>query len=140
MRVSDPFQPEGKTMTDTTITLTSDDRTAAALVSTIRAAVNGEGKYRAYVSDHDVTRETVKDHARALATLAYPSDKPVQASKGVRTRFGNAVQAAGNGLRAALDSEDSETGETVVNLLTRAGLKADLDDVIAAWEAAQQNN
>lgn len=94
-------------MTDTTITLSATDKTAAALVATIRAAVNGTGKYVAYVADHTVTRDNVKDHARALAVLAYPSEKPVQTKDGARTKFGNAVQAAGNGLRAAL--EDDET-------------------------------
>jgi len=89
-----------------TIVLAADDATAAPLVATIRAAVNGSGKYAAYVAAHNVTRETVKYHAVALATLAYPNDKPVQKSDGKRTRFGNAVQAAGFGLRAALGKAD----------------------------------
>ena len=112
---------------------------AQALVATIKAAVNGVGKYAAYVAEHGVTRETVKDHAFSLAVLAYPNDEPVQKKDGKRTRFGNAVQAAGNGLRNALDKDETDD-ETVVNLLTRAGLKAELDDVIAAWKAAQDNN
>lgn len=127
-------------MTENTITLTDTDATAVALVSTIRAAVNGAGKYVAYVEAHNVTRETVKDHALALATFAYPNEKPVQKKDGKRTKFGNAVQAAGNGLRAALSKDEESDGEQVVNLLTRAGLKAELADVIAAWEAAQENN
>lgn len=101
-------------MTATTanvINLAADDRTATALVATIRAAVNGAGKYAAYVADHDVTRETVKHHARALAEFAYPNETPVQTKDGVRTKFGNAVQAAGNGLRAALDTDDTAKGE-----------------------------
>lgn len=126
-------------MSENTITLTADDATAAALVATIRAAVNGVGKYAAYVAEHNVTRDNVKDHARALAVLAYPSDEPVQKKDGKRTRFGNAVQAAGNGLRSALEKDESDDDETVVNLLTRAGLKAELADVIAAWKAAQEN-
>jgi hypothetical protein len=125
-------------MSENTIDLTGS-KSAQALVATIKAAVNGNGKYAAYVSEHSVTRETVKDHAFALATLAYPKDETVQKKDGKRTRFGNAVQAAGNGLRSALDKDESD-GETVVNLLTRAGLKAELADVIAAWEAAQENN
>lgn len=95
-------------MSENTITLTANDKTAAALVATIKAAVNGAGKYAAYVADHTVTRDTVKDHARALAALAYPNDAPVQTKDGVRTRFGNAVQAAGNGLRAALDEDPKD--------------------------------
>ena len=93
-------------MSENTITLTADDATAAPLVATIRAAVNGAGKYAAYVKAHNVTRETVKYHAAALATLAYPNDKPVQKVDGTRTRYGNAVQAAGYGLRAALGKAD----------------------------------
>jgi hypothetical protein len=94
-------------MTENNIVLAADDKTAAALVATIRAAVNGMGKYAAYVEAHAVTRDTVKDHARALAVLAYPNDAPVQKKDGVRTRFGNAVQAAGNGLRSALPEDDA---------------------------------
>lgn len=37
--------------------------------------------------------------------------------------------------RAAGDDGDDDT-ESVVNLLTRAGLKAELEDVIAAWKLA----
>lgn len=82
--------------------------TAAALVNTIKNAVNGVGKYAAYVEAHGVTRETVKDHALTLATLAYPNEKPVQKKDGKRTKFGNAVQAAGNGLRSALASDEAD--------------------------------
>ena len=97
-------------MAENTIILTTDDATAVALVSTIKAAVNGAGKYVAYVKTHNVTRANVKDHAVALATLAYPNDKPVQTykdeeGKKVRTRFGNAVQAAAAGLRVALGED-----------------------------------
>lgn len=93
-------------MVENSIVLAEDDTTATALVSTIKNAVNGAGKYVAYVAAHSVTRETVKDHARALAVLTYPNEKPVQRVNGTRTKFGNAVQAAGNGLRAALEDED----------------------------------
>lgn len=92
--------------TDTTITLSTDDQTAMALVATIKSAVNGAGKYTAYVEAHKVDRENLKDHARALAVLAYPNDEPVQKKDGKRTRFGNAVQAAGWGLRNALTKEE----------------------------------
>lgn len=109
-------------MTENTITLTADDKTASALVATIRAAVNGAGKYVAYVAAHEVTRETVKDHALALAVLAYPNEKPVQKKDGKRTKFGNAVQAAGNGLRAALDKdEDDDTPKDAVLRVSLSG-------------------
>lgn len=121
-------------MSNVSIVLSATDSTAAPLVATIRAAVNGNGKYAAYVKAHMVTRETVKDHAYALAVLAYPNDKPVQKSDGKRTRFGNAVQAAGNGLRSVMDKAD---GPAKVNLLTDLGKHATLEEVTAAWEAAQ---
>lgn len=124
-------------MTTMKITLTSDDVTAAALVATIRASVNGLGKYDAYVAEHNVTREDVKHHALALAVLAYPNDKPIQKAEGKRTRFGNAVQAAGNGLRNALGKVEGGGADPTLNLLTREGKSATREEVIAAWEAAQ---
>lgn len=137
-------------MTENTITLSADDTTAAALVATIKAAVNGAGKYVAYVEAHAVTTDNVKDHARALASLAYPNDEPTQKKDGKRTRFGNAVQAAGNGLRAALvkdDDTDDEPKPAVLRLsLSGEGggsttiepthpLYADLVAMIAGHEA-----
>lgn len=96
-------------MTENTaaVVLSTDDKTGAALAATIRSAVNGMGKYAAYVEAHAVSRDNVKDHAYALAVLAYPNDAPVQKKDGKRTRFGNAVQAAGNGLRSALPEDDA---------------------------------
>lgn len=98
--------------TDNQITLDPNESTAAALVSTIKAAVNGVGKYAAFVETYSVDRENVARYAFALAVLAYPNEKPVQKKDGKRTKFGNAVQAAGNGLRAALGKDESETTET----------------------------
>lgn len=122
----------------TTITLAADDKTAAALVATIRSAVNGAGKYAAYVAEHDVTRENVKFHAAALAALAYPKDEPVQKKDGKRTRYGNAVQAAGNGLRSALPKGDLTPAETDYLAAVLKSVKAarehgiDADKVLAA--------
>lgn len=113
-----------------TVTLAADDATAKALVDTIKASVNGAGKYVAYVTAHAVTRDTVKFHAAALATFVYPNEKPVQKVDGKRTKFGNAVQAAGAGLRTALGKQESQE-ETVVNLLTKDGLTT-LKDMLTA--------
>lgn len=117
--------------------------TAARLVDVIRSAVNGRGKYGAYVTEMNVTRDNVKDHAVALASLAYPNDKPVQATrvegKSVRTRFGNAVQAARAGLVAELAKQDPTPAE-FVNYLTKDGLAAlaDMDsDALAVAVAAE---
>lgn len=123
-------------MSENTIILTADDSTASALVATIRSAVNGASKYVAYVEAHNVTNTTVKDHAFALAVLAYPNIKPIQKKNNVRTQFGNAVQAAGNGLRHALGKGETD-GDAVQALLTKAGLAATLEEVTIAWQAAQ---
>lgn len=107
-------------MTDTTITLDALDPTATALAATIKAAVNGEGKYSRYVKAHDVTLDTVADHARALAVFTYPNEKPVQkVEDGKRTKFGNAVQKAGLGLRTALKDEDDPSEDDTTDYLAK---------------------
>lgn len=121
-------------MSTNVITLSTDDATAAPLVAHIKSSVNSAAKYSAYVTAHNVTRETVKDHASALAILSYPNDKPVQKVDGKRTRFGNAVQAAGKGLRDALGKGE---GAPKTALLTTLGKESTLDEVVAAWKAAQ---
>lgn len=128
-------------MSENIITLASDDATALALRSTVRAAIAGDGKYVAYVEAHGVTTETVKDHAAALAAFIFPNEEPVQKRDGKRTKYGNAVQKIATGLRRALAGDDDvESEDKPVNLLTRAGLAADLEDVIAAWRAAHESN
>lgn len=117
------------------ITLDATNATVKAVVTQIKADMRGAGRYAAYVTEFGVTRETVKDHARALAVLVTP--ETAQKIDGKRTKFGNAVQAAGNGLRAALDKPEGES-TTAGALLTKAGVKATREEVIAAWEAAQK--
>lgn len=112
-----------------------------AVVNAVRYAVKARGTWATFVTENGITRDMIADTARELAALAYPSDEPVQKTDGKRTRFGNAVQAAGNGMRSVLDKDsDGDDTEQTVNLLTRAGLKADLEDVILAWKTAQENN
>lgn len=121
-----------------TITLSADDATANALVSHIKSAVNSAAKYLAYVEAHAVTRETVKHHAAALAALVYPNDAPVQTKDGVRTRYGNAVQAAGKGLRTALGKEDkvTEPGVIRISLSGEGGSTITLREGDAGYDAA----
>lgn len=57
-----------------------------------------------------------------------------------RTPFGNVVQRFGARFDAAVKRAKEDDAPKLVNLLTRAGLNADLADVIAAWEAAHENN
>jgi hypothetical protein len=109
------------------------------VVNAVRYAVKARGSWLTFVQDNDITRDQIADTARELATLAYPSDETVQTvnvdGKKVRTRFGNAVQAAGNGMRSVLDADETKSTH---NLLTADGKKADLEAVVAAWHAAQK--
>lgn len=127
---------------NTTIVLDRDNETVKPLVATIRGAVNGRGKYAAYVATFGVTRENVKHHALALAVAAYPNDEPVQKTDGTRTRFGNAVQAAGNGLRAALPQNEAAETDYLARVVKAAEaamahdvdadtIKAALDGILA---------
>lgn len=128
---------------NSTIVLAADDKAAKALVDTIRGAVNGASKYAAYVEAHGVTRETVKYHAVALAVFTYPSLPPVQKKDGNRTKFGNAVQAAGNGLRTALGKKDNTTLPDYLAKIIKAAdsaLEHDIDagqiaDALQKWVA-----
>lgn len=58
------------------------------------------------------------------------------------TLYGTGVDTLTRAVKRHLSSatDDAESTPAVVNLLTRAGLKASREDVIAAWEAAQAAN
>lgn len=83
-----------------------------AVVNAVRYAVRAHGTWRSFVEENSITRDQIAETAKALATLAYPTDEPVQKSGGTRTRFGNAVQAAGNGMRSVLDKDEDDTTAT----------------------------
>lgn len=119
------------------ITLDPKNETVKAIVFRVRGEVRGMVAYADYVKAFNVTADTVKDHARAIADLAFPKYKGVQAVDGVRTEYGNAVQAAGNGLRRALGKDENGGEDAPKSLLTTAGKHATLDEVIAAWKDAQ---
>lgn len=122
------------------VILTNDDATAAALVASIKSSVNSAPKYAAYVEAHGVNRSNLKDHARALAVLSYPNDEPVQTTKTddgtkVRTRFGNAVQAAGAGLRKHVEAPARKDRDLLAELVKAADRAREAgidDDTIAA--------
>lgn len=129
-------------MSENTITLAADDKTAAPLVATIRAAVNGAPKFAAYVSAHGVTRENVAAHGVALAVLAYPNLPTVQKKDGARTKFGNAVSAAKMGLVRALDK--AEPNQATVDYLAKviAAVDSGIDhnlDAAAILRAVEQH-
>lgn len=94
------------------------------VVKAVKYAVRTRGAWAKFVAENpDVTRENIAEVARALATLAYPKDEPVQKVDGKRTRYGNAVQAAGNGLRSVLDKADSTDTVTDWTKLVRQAVE-----------------
>jgi len=113
--------------TESMLTIPADNATVKAVVNQIKSDMRGSGKYAAYVAEFKVTRETVKDHALALARLVTPetpqTTKDENGNK-VRTRFGNAVQAAGNGLRSALGKDDSPKQTDWIKLVRQAAENA----------------
>lgn len=82
------------------------------VVNAVKYAVKARGAWAKFVEENKITRDMIADTARELAALAYPSDEPTQKSGGKRTRFGNAVQAAGNGMRSVLDKEETDEPST----------------------------
>jgi hypothetical protein len=114
----------------------------ATVVNAVKYAVNSRGAWVTFCNENNITRDQIADTAREIATLAYPSDEPVQTVKDsdgtkVRTRFGNAVQAAAKGMRDALGKAESDGTPKVQALLTKAGFAATLEEVTAAWKSAQ---
>lgn len=106
------------------------------VLNAIRYAVKARGTWQTFCDENNISREMIAETARELAALAYPTDEPVQKVNGVRTRFGNAVQAAGNGMRSVLDKAETDGEDVAQSLLTKAGYAATLEAVIAAWETA----
>lgn len=112
---------------------------AVALIKAdVRAFSRDVKRYADYCREMNVTREAVAEHVAAFRD-AYRTANP--------KADGDAVKAYATKVRNGLnrnvvgdDGDGGEAGEVVVNLLTRAGLKASLEDVIAAWEAAQSSN
>lgn len=104
---------------------TSGDMTDAARRVVLEGAANDGTATGASLTADDLTG---RDPGADAKTRDY-----WKAARAVRIGLVKAVK------RAAGDDDD-DTTETVVNLLTQAGLKANLDDVVAAWKAAQDNN
>ena len=122
-----------------------NNETTKTVVNAVRYAVKSRKAWETFVAENNVTRDTIKDYAREVAELAYPAkdgEKNVQTIDGVRTPYGNAVQAAGFMMRSVLASGDDDDNDDdnapTVALITRAGAKATLEDVTAAWRAAQK--
>lgn len=132
------------TNTSTSTLVIENDRTAADIIVMVKNQIRNEKtKYLAYVAEHEVTTDNVADHVKALRELAYPgvkadgrADESTREGKQARDakRFADKVRL---GLRTAIDDRPSDRENNAQNLLTRAGVAASLDDVVAAWHAAQ---
>lgn len=109
-------------MSENTITLDADNATVKAIVAQVKSDMRGASKYGTYVAEFNVTHDTVKEHALAIARLVTP--ETAQKKDGVRTRFGNAVQAAGNGLRSALGKKDGKPDTDWIRLVRQAAENA----------------
>lgn len=118
----------------------SEFKNATAVVNAIRYAV--KVPWSQFVAENNITSENARETAVALAVLAFPNEDTQQRVNGKRTKFGKAVNAAAEGIKYALNEnsadETDETDEQPKNLLTRAGLAATLEEVTAAWTAAQK--
>lgn len=123
-------------MSNGTITLDPNNTTVKSVVAQVKSDMRGGAKYSTYVTEFNVTHDNVKDHARAIAALVTP--ETAQVKDGVRTRYGNAVQAAGNGLRSALGKKDGKKDTDWIRLVRQAAENAhnkgekSVDDIIAA--------
>lgn len=104
------------------VVLDETNATVKSIVAQVKSDMRGGAKYATYVAEFGVTHDTVKDHALAIARLVTP--ETAQKKDGVRTRFGNAVQAAGNGLRSALGKKDGATDTDWIRLVRQAAENA----------------
>lgn len=94
-------------MSENVVTLTRDDKSATALIRHERST--SKIRYAEYVSDHDVTLETVPAHVQALADLAGSIRKWESAAE--RKAFCTKIR---NGLKyqiAALVEDSEEDSE-----------------------------
>lgn len=110
------------------ITLDLTSKTVAAILTNIQSTVKASGKYTAYVAEYSVTRDNLADHARALADAwadkYAPKTERVQKRDGARTPYGNAVQAAGAGLRTALGTDHTAKPVDWIRLVRQAAENA----------------
>lgn len=124
------------------LVLSADDATARDLIRHERSTA--KIRYAKYITEHNVTLDDVPAHVQALANLA--GDVKPWATPAERKAFCTKIR---NGLKHHLtpavepeeDSEeeaDESTQDAPKNLLTRAGLAASLEDVVAAWKAANE--
>jgi hypothetical protein len=115
------------------------------VVNAVKYAVRTRKDWEAFMTENKIDRDGIKDAAREIASLAFPSDKPVQKVDGRRTRFGNAVQAAAYMMRAVLDQDKDDDAPTTPDYLALAVQAAktahdkggvSIDDVLTAVTAS----
>lgn len=105
---------------------------AIRIVKSDVTAFKTDGKrYAAYVAEMNVTLDTVADHVAAFRDAFKASNK---------NATGDDVKAYAtkvrNGLNRTLGKSTNKTEPTA--LVTSLGVSSSLDDVIAAWKAAQK--
>lgn len=91
------------------------------VVNAVRYAVKTRKHWEAFVAENGITYDDIADTARALASLAFPDDETVQTVNGKRTRYGNAVQAAGYMLRAVIEKPEDDEPKPVVLRVSLSG-------------------
>jgi|SRR6478609_8034321 len=91
------------------------------VVNAVRYAVRTRPMWETFVAENGITRDMIADTAKELASLAYPSDEPVQKTDGKRTRYGNAVQAAAAMLRKVIEPDVDDAPKEVVLRVSLSG-------------------
>lgn len=113
-------------MTDITFT-----PAAALIVKEEISSFKRDGKRHVnYVAEMNVTVETVADHVAAFREAYKAANK--NATGDEVKAFATKIR---NGLNRVLDKQSEKSEPTA--LVTTLGAKSSLDDVIAAWKAAQ---
>lgn len=99
----------------------SDLTNTTAVVNAVKYAVKTRKAWEAFVAENNITRDDIAETSKALASLAYPDDETVQTVDGKRTRYGNAVQAAGYMLRAVLPKDEDTDPKPAVLRVSLSG-------------------
>jgi hypothetical protein len=112
----------------------TDIKSAKSLVTYVKRDAK---VYTSYIEANGVTLDTVKEHVDALADLAYPGVKADgRADKGTKSYLKHTFKAqVRNGLNRNLGKESEKSEATA--LITALGAKSTKEEVLAAWEAAQ---
>lgn len=105
---------------------------AVKIVKSDVTAFKTDGKrYASYIAEMDVTLDTVADHVAAFRD-AFKASNPKADGDTVKA-YATKVR---NGLNRTLGKSSGDKTEPTA-LVTSLGVKSSLEDVVAAWKAAQ---